>query len=79
VTDNGIPPLSASQSFTITVLSSEIAISSQWTGANLILSWPLGTLMQATNLAGPWTPLTNTPPFLVTPNAPQAFYRVLLH
>jgi hypothetical protein len=78
VTDNGIPPLSASQSFTITVLSSGVAVSSRWTGSSLILDWPLGTLMRADTLAGPWTPVTNTPPLVVAPNAPQAFYRVLL-
>jgi hypothetical protein len=42
------------------------------------LQWSQGSLLQATNLAGPWT--TNTTassPFTVTPTGPQLFYRVL--
>jgi hypothetical protein len=30
-------------------------INMQQTGDNLIMSWPLGVLVQATNVAGPWT------------------------
>jgi hypothetical protein len=48
-------------------------------GANLTLSWPQGTLLQATNLAGPWSALANAAlPFVVTPTNSAAFFRVLL-
>jgi beta-glucanase (GH16 family) len=45
----------------------------------LVLTWSAGSLLQATNVSGPWT--TNsaaTSPFTVTPSAgvPQEFYRV---
>ena len=59
-------------------------------GGNLVLTWPWGTLLQATNLAGPWSPTlfarpdTNIiwPPIYVTSPctnsmmAPQMFFKV---
>ena len=49
----------------------------QQAGGNLVLNWSSGMLLQATNLAGPWT--TNTQaasPFTLAPIAPQMFYRL---
>ena len=46
-------------------------------GSNLQLTWSRGSLLQATNLTGPWT--TNTgavSPFTVVPTGPQMFYRL---
>ncbi|MBU6410912.1 MAG: hypothetical protein KGR98_11060, partial [Verrucomicrobia bacterium] len=37
-----------------------VQISIQRSGSNVVLSWPQGTLLEATNLAGPW--ITNTAP-----------------
>lgn len=54
-----------------------VALEVERTGANLRLTWPQGILLEATSLAGPWT--TNTSavsPWVVTPSAPQKFYRV---
>ncbi len=45
-------------------------------GSGLQLAWPYGTLLQATNLSGPWTTVTAASPYTVTPSAPQMFYRV---
>ena len=47
-------------------------------GNQLILSWSSGTLQQATNLLGPWTPTGATSPYTndVTTNGPRMFYRV---
>jgi hypothetical protein len=47
---------------------------------NLSLSWTQGTLLQSTNLAGPWT--TNsaaTSPFPVATTNAQLFFKVLAH
>jgi Bacterial Ig-like domain (group 3)/Domain of unknown function (DUF5005) len=53
-------------------------ISVQRNGEDLILTWPQqGTLLQATNLMGPWTTNDVTPPFTNHPTSPQMFYRVL--
>jgi len=49
-------------------------------GANLSLSWPLGALLEAASLAGPW--LTNTTavsPLLIIPTNSQHFYRAKLN
>jgi hypothetical protein len=60
-------------------------LSQVWLGLNesgtnsLNLTWPQGTLFQATNLSGPWSAVTNTvSPFVTTPTNPAAFFRVLL-
>jgi hypothetical protein len=49
-------------------------------GANVVLTWNGGgKLLQASNLLGAWT--TNSAaasPYLVTPSAPQMYYRVLV-
>jgi len=42
------------------------------------LQWSQGTLLQATNLAGPWTTNTATSPYTVKPSGPQQFFRVLV-
>jgi regulation of enolase protein 1 (concanavalin A-like superfamily) len=48
-------------------------------GAGLNLSWPQGTLFQATNLTGPWAAVTNAAsPFPVTPTNAAGFFRALL-
>jgi hypothetical protein len=46
-------------------------------GNNLVITWTGGSLLQATNLTGPWTPTGATSPFTnnVTTH-PQMFYRV---
>jgi hypothetical protein len=47
-------------------------------GGNLLLNWTYGTLLQATNLTGPWTTNTATSPYTVTPTGPKEFYRLQL-
>jgi hypothetical protein len=49
-------------------------------GSNIQLSWPLGRLLEATSVKGPWT--TNSlavSPYTVTPTGGAKFYRVLVH
>ncbi len=50
----------------------------QQSGTNVVLNWSAGTLLQATNVTGPWTTNSTAPPFSITnsPTAPQMFYRV---
>lgn len=48
-------------------------------GRDIQLAWPQGTLLQATNLGGPWWPASSNPsPFIVTPTNLEMFYRVQL-
>jgi hypothetical protein len=46
------------------------------TGGNFQLQWPQGTLLESTNLTGPWITNTAASPYTVTPTGPQKFYRV---
>jgi len=50
-------------------------------GGNLMLSWAnYGTLMSATNLAGPWVPVTGAvSPFQASPTNAAEFFRIKLH
>ena len=42
----------------------------------IILTWPRGILLQATNLTGPWTTNAAASPVTIFPTAPQMFFRV---
>jgi hypothetical protein len=51
----------------------------QWGAPTPLLSWaPGGTLLQTTNLSGPWRSVSNSPPYSVVPTHNQMFYRLLL-
>jgi alpha-galactosidase len=59
----------------------QVQVGIQYSGPNLDLSWPQGTLLQAENLMGPWLPVPNAlSPYSVsvTPTNTSMFYRVLL-
>jgi hypothetical protein len=64
----------ASSSYTINL--QPVTISLSRSGANLLLTWPQGTLLQATNLTGPWATNLATSPYLVSPINGQMFYRI---
>ncbi len=45
-------------------------------GGQLQLQWSQGTLLEATNILGPWTTNSAPSPFTVTPTGPQKYYRI---
>ncbi|HEY3915199.1 MAG TPA: immunoglobulin domain-containing protein, partial [Verrucomicrobiae bacterium] len=48
-------------------------------GSNIVLTWPIGTLLQSTSLLGPWT--TNSSagsPYTVAPTGISMFYKVVV-
>lgn len=47
-------------------------------GGQVELQWSQGILMEATNLLGPWSSNASSPPLIVTPSAPQKFYRQIV-
>jgi len=54
-----------------------ITLTNRWSGGNLVLTWPgNGKLLEATNLAGPWTTNASASPATIIPIQPQTFYRV---
>jgi hypothetical protein len=59
------------------LIVSPVTLQIQYSGANVQLSWPQGTLLQAPTVSGPWTTNNATSPYIVNPTAaPQMFYRV---
>jgi hypothetical protein len=55
-----------------------VNLSLQAVAGNLQLTWPQGTLLQATNLAGPWVTNSSASPYTFAPTAPQEFFRVIV-
>jgi hypothetical protein len=45
---------------------------------NPVLSWAAGTLLQATNLSGPWGAISTSSPYTIAPTNSQTFYRLAL-
>lgn len=45
-------------------------------GTQLTLTWPVGTLLQATNVLGPWTTNLNASPVTIDMTEPRQFFRV---
>jgi hypothetical protein len=62
----------------VRVLTSVPSPAINFSGTNLQVSWPYGTLLQATNLAGPWTKNSAASPYTIVPNTPQMFFRTQL-
>ena len=55
-----------------------VTLSIQPAGANVVLTWAQGTLLESTSLAGPWTTNNAASPYTATPSAAQKFYRVIV-
>ena len=55
-----------------------VSLTIRWSSGSLPLSWPQGTLLQASNINGSWTPVSGAAPpsYSVTPTATRMFYRV---
>jgi hypothetical protein len=51
---------------------------SQNVATNLVLNWSSGTLLEATNLSGPWLTNLAVSPFTIVPTNTQQFFRLLL-
>jgi len=47
-------------------------------GANEVLTWGYGTLLESTSLTGPWTPVSGNSPKTVSPTGGTHFYRLQL-
>jgi hypothetical protein len=46
-------------------------------GKQFVLTWSYGTLLQATNIAGPWTTNAATQPYtVIISNAPVMFFKL---
>jgi hypothetical protein len=45
-------------------------------GSQLVLTWPFGTLLESTNVAGPWTPTGGTTPYTNNVTKSADFFKV---
>ncbi|NOS70255.1 MAG: hypothetical protein HOP33_10025 [Verrucomicrobia bacterium] len=45
-------------------------------GGQMQISWPVGTLLEATNMTGPWITNVATSPYTFTPTGSRKFFRV---
>jgi hypothetical protein len=62
---------------TLTNLVSSSVITIQTIAGNVVLTWPSGTLLEATNLIGPWAINLANSPYTNSPSAAQKFYRTI--
>ena len=53
-----------------------ITLNIQQSGADVILTWPQGTLLEANDVTGPWTTNNAASPFTNSPSGAKKFYRV---
>jgi hypothetical protein len=53
-------------------------VSLSQSGGNLTLTWSSGSLVEATNVLGPWTTNVATSPYTFAPTEPMKFYRLQL-
>jgi hypothetical protein len=80
VTSNTEPDFNGAQLQAVSL--EPVTITSSLNGANLTLSWAnYGTLLSATNLAGPWMPVAGAvSPFVVsTTNSAANFFQIKIH
>jgi hypothetical protein len=67
---------SAAGTTTVTV-NPPVTLFIQASAGSLIFDWPFGTLQSATNVVGPWSPVTGaTSPYTNSPSEPQQFFEV---
>ncbi len=77
VTDDGIPSLSDTKTFQVTVHVPP-AIGVIVDGDQMLLTWPRGTLQEADEVSGPYVDVTSIPPFEVDLSSARKFYRIRL-
>jgi Concanavalin A-like lectin/glucanases superfamily/PA14 domain len=53
-----------------------LPFTSEVVAGQLVLTWPVGTLLQATNLLGPWTTNSSVSPATIDMTEPMQFFRV---
>ncbi len=75
MTDDGQPPLSASLRFRVQVRPRP-TLAIQRVGQGWELSWTEGTLQEADEVTGPYRDLSVSPPFPLSNQATQKFYRI---
>jgi hypothetical protein len=55
---------------------SGVTLNIEKVGSNLRLTWPQGTLLEATTVTGPWNTNLNVSPYIFAPSEAKKFFRV---
>lgn len=72
-----LSPAQVAALYSVALLGGPVTLSCQRSGADLVLTWPRGTLLHATDPNGPWSPVPGAaPPSLTLVPTGPAFYRV---
>lgn len=71
-----LPPSAITNLFTGVVTPPSVTLSIQKVGGGVQLSWPQGTLLESTNVAGPWTTNNATSPYTISNPDGTKFFRV---
>ena len=75
-----LSPAQVQALYSLALLGGPVTLSCQRSGADLVLGWPHGTLLQALDPNGPWTPVAGaSPPSFTTTPAGTVFYRVQVY
>ena len=61
--------------YSVGVNGQPVSLSIQRSGANVTLTWPRGTLLEADQVTGPWTTNNAASPYILTPAGSGKFYR----
>lgn len=62
--------------YSVGVNGQAVSLSIQRSGNNYVVSWPRGTLLEATQVTGPWATNTATSPYTNSPSGSSKFYRL---
>jgi len=73
---SALPGSAITNIFTGVVAPPSVTINIEKIGSNVQLSWPQGTLLESTNVAGPWTTNVGTSPLLISNPTGTKFFKV---
>jgi hypothetical protein len=76
---SALTPAQIKQLYLAATTTPPFELTIQQLGPNVRLTWPQGTLLEADNLAGPWTTNNAPSPYTVLPSAAKKFYRAIAH
>jgi hypothetical protein len=62
--------------YSVGVNGQPVSLTIQRSGANVVLTWPRGTLLEADQVTGPWTTNNAASPYTTSPAGAMKFYRV---
>lgn len=62
--------------YSVGVNGQPVSLNIQRSGDNVMLTWPRGTLLEASQVTGPWTTNNATSPYTLLPAGPGKYYRL---